>query len=511
MDYFIFICFIFYIQIFRIFSISLKYPFSIYLSNGNILSIYEQGISIYDHLFTKKIKDVKYFPYNEVITRDDISRITIVLEDSYIFSIIKDRIYIFNDKGGLLFHNNTLIIKDDNNPLYYSLSIIKKETTLYNYIISFFVNQTLYNYLFQYNISSNENYLIDYKEISSITYKSFTFYVGDDPIYTPNFNRNFDKNSPLSCQFLFDILDNIIYSCFFSTDNKFCFAFYNTTESFLSFDTAFALKSVSEIECIKSIANYNHSKALISLYSSSGILKSFIYEISNLDNITFNGNFISYQCKRNYFGLNAYYYRQNEEFVNSCIDLSGNLLVEFYNKDYNIYDYYIVAKTINNNIYSILYSNCTKKYFLISEKHSFVLLDGDKEELEEIKKNFNIENCINIEEDEKQEISYNQNSYEDLIENDDNNPIIMKYIYQNSVNNFLNDLQKGMFNSEIDDLMNKEYETEDYIEKDNSIIMQITTPYNQINKIYENISTIYIEEKCQEILKEKYNLTKKNY
>ena len=40
--------------------------------------------------------------------------------------------------------------------------------------------------------------------------------------------------------------------------------------------------------------------------------------------------------------------------------------------------------------------------------------------------------------------------------------------------------------------------------------MQITTSYNQINKIYENMSTIYIDEKCQEILKEKYNLTKKN-
>ena len=250
---------------------------------------------------------------------------------------------------------------------------------------------------------------------------------------------------------------------------------------------------------------------MISFYTSEGILKSFFYDLSILDdryNITFNVNFVSYQCKKNYFGLNVYYYRQKEEFVNSCIDLNGNILAEFYDKNYNIYDYYISQKTVYNNIYSILYSNCTQKYFLISEKQNFVLLDGDKEELEEIKNNFDIDNCINIKEEEKQENSYNQNSYEDLTEKYDNNPIIEKYIYQNSINNLLNDIQKGVLNTEINNLINKEYETEDYIQKDNDIIMQITTPYNQINKIYDNISTIYIE--CQEILKEKYNLTKKN-
>ena len=126
MDYFIFICFIFYIKIFSIFTISLKYPYSFYLSNGNIFIIYEKGISIYDHLFTEKIKNVTSFPSDEIITSDDILRTTIVLEDSYIFSIIKDKIYIFNDKGNLLFHNNTLIIKGDKNPLYYSLAEIEK-------------------------------------------------------------------------------------------------------------------------------------------------------------------------------------------------------------------------------------------------------------------------------------------------------------------------------------------------------------------------------------------------
>ena len=183
MKYFIFICIILHIKILTIFSISLKYPHSLYLSNSNIFIIYEKGVSIYDHLFTTKIQDIINFPDNEFITSDDLSRITIALEDSYIFSIIKDKIYIFNDKGNLLLHNNTLIIKDGKNPLSYSLSIIKNETTtLYNYIISFIDNQTLYNYLFEYNISSNENLLIDIKEISYVNYTYSCLGVGNGEV-----------------------------------------------------------------------------------------------------------------------------------------------------------------------------------------------------------------------------------------------------------------------------------------------------------------------------------------
>ena len=253
-----------------------------------------------------------------------------------------------------------------------------------------------------------------------------------------------------------------------------CLAFYNTTKPFLSFENSFSLLSINskykiEIECIKSVVNYNHSKVMVCLYTSSGSLRSFIYDINEIDNFAFNENFGSYECKKIYFGLNSYYYRKNEEFVNSCIDLSGNLLVEFYDKDFNIYDYYIAPKTIKNNIYSILYSSCTQKYFIISERQAFVLLDGDKEELEEIKNNFDIQNCKVTDQEEKQESSIrlnnNQNSYENITEKNDNNPIIMKYVYQNRINNFVSDIQKGMLDTEIDDLINNEYEAVDYIKK----------------------------------------------
>ena len=540
MKYFIFICIILHIKILAIFSISLKYPHSLYLSNGNIFIIYEKGVSIYDHLYTTKIEDIINFPDNEFITSDDLSRITIALEDSYIFSIIKDKIYIFDDKGSLLFHNDTLIVKGDKNPIVYSLSIIKKETAEYNYIISFFDNSVLYSYSFQYKISSNENYLINNNDISSIHYGNCGgIRSGTQMEMYFSTTGHFDKNSPLSCQFLIDNSNNVLYVCFFTIGKTMGYGIYNTTQTFMGFGIVKTLYSnyMNDIECIKSVVNYNHTKALFGLYSSSGILKTFFYDANEIDNIIFNGNFGSYQCKRNYFGLNIYYYKQNEQYVNSCTDLSGNLLLEIYDKNLDMYDYFISQKSLNNKVYSILYSNCTDKYFLISDKKALDLLDGDKEELDEIKNNFKIETCFEGEdkdtESEDPEIlpSTNQNSYEeedskismpsnnnnqylyeDSTEKDeyDNDPIMMKSRYQNIIDKFLGDIQQGVLDEKIDNLINNEYETNDYFEGDENFLMQITTPYNQMNKEYENISTIHIDEKCQEILKEKYNLTKKN-
>ena len=60
----------------------------------------------------------------------------------------------------------------------------------------------------------------------------------------------------------------------------------------------------------------------------------------------------------------------------------------------------------------------------------------------------------------------------------------------------------------MSNLLSKENDDEDYIINDKKIIFQITTTENQKNKEYENISTIYIEEKCQNILKEKYNISR---
>ena len=78
----IFLYIIFCIQIYKILSeISLRYPYSLYLPNGNIFVIHEKGITIYDHLMTKQIEDVITFSENDEIKTSDLSRLTTIFED----------------------------------------------------------------------------------------------------------------------------------------------------------------------------------------------------------------------------------------------------------------------------------------------------------------------------------------------------------------------------------------------------------------------------------------------
>ena len=121
-NYHILVYIIFFIQIYKTNGeFSLKYPFSLYLSNWNIFAIHETGITIYDHLFSTKVEEVINFSKEEKLKINDISRITTVFEDEYLFCIIKDKIFIFNDKGNLLINNDTSILEKKVEPKYYSL------------------------------------------------------------------------------------------------------------------------------------------------------------------------------------------------------------------------------------------------------------------------------------------------------------------------------------------------------------------------------------------------------
>lgn len=168
--------------------------------------------------------------------------------------------------------------------------------------------------------------------------------------------------------------------------NKLYVLFYDILGNWLDVSKNFLpnSNSIQNIVCIKSIVNSNHSKALVSLINLDGEMKSFIFNIDNkkISDIHLNQYFSKDNaCKRNYYGLNLFYLKSNEEYINSCIDLQENLLIEFYDKNFNLYNY----KNIDFG-YSILYSNCTQKYFFFSNEEPFKLLEGDDEELEEIKK-----------------------------------------------------------------------------------------------------------------------------
>ena len=370
---FIFIFIIFFTQADKTISkFSLKYPFSLYLSNGNIFVVHETGITVYDHLFSTQVEEVIIFPEKEKLKINDISRITTILEDEYLFCIIKDN--IFNDKGNLLFHNSTSLLEKNVEPEYYTLVVVKIEENLFQYYINYKFSKDLYEYSFQYNITSNENnfyyYFID-------SYFSHYYYTNDHRHYY--YTYPYGYNYSFTSQYMIDEENNHFKVNFFYWENEITISVileYGSKERFSHY--APTTTPYKDIECMKSIINSNRSKTLVSLYSSSGEFQSFIYDINTDSVLNLKQNFVGYFCKRHYFGLNVYYFKYKEEFINSCLDTEGNILIEFYDKDFNLYDYDIISN--NNRIsfgYSILYSNCTQTYFYISQEIPFKLLYGD--------------------------------------------------------------------------------------------------------------------------------------
>ena len=84
---------------------SLIYPYFIPLSDGNFLVIHKYGISICicNSLSIEIINNITSFTNDEEIsTEASLSKITSESENGYIFCIIIDKIYIFNENGNLL-------------------------------------------------------------------------------------------------------------------------------------------------------------------------------------------------------------------------------------------------------------------------------------------------------------------------------------------------------------------------------------------------------------------------
>ena len=79
-------------------------------------------------------------------------------------------------------------------------------------------------------------------------------------------------------------------------------------------------------------------------------------------------------------------------------------MIEFYSDNLKVYHYSIIKKFKSPMYgYSILYSNFIGKYFFISEEEQFKLLNGDDDDFENIKNNFNIEDYLIEEEKEESE------------------------------------------------------------------------------------------------------------
>ena len=122
------------------------YPNSISLSNGNILIIHELGITICNYNLSEIINNITNFGESEILTIESLSRVALASDNNYIFNIINDKIYIFDNVGNLLYESETKILSDEN-PCYYTLILMKiendSEYDFYYYMIGFVYNSQL--------------------------------------------------------------------------------------------------------------------------------------------------------------------------------------------------------------------------------------------------------------------------------------------------------------------------------------------------------------------------------
>ena len=100
--------------------ISFINPYAIALSDGKLLVIHRYGVSICNSQVTEIIDTIISFTGDEEIsTEEALSKITAVSENGYIFCIINDKTYIFDENGNLLSLNSPKILTDEITDYYY--------------------------------------------------------------------------------------------------------------------------------------------------------------------------------------------------------------------------------------------------------------------------------------------------------------------------------------------------------------------------------------------------------
>ena len=353
--------------------ISFTYPSSISLSNGNIFIIHKSGISICNSALSEIINNITIFNEDEFLTPDSLSRIISVFENGFIFNIINDKIYIFDEEKNYLYKDDNTILNGEN-PSYYTLIPMELKGGIYYYIIGFVDNNKLSFLYYKYDIDNNENRNI-------YTQKRFQHQYFTSEL--ENLYNSFDiENNGLSCQYMINEDKGEVLVCFFIIiDNG---IYYIAIEHFSISNTEISVNreftcyhfSIENSSIIKSAINYDHTKSLICIYTLNGYSKCITYDI----NIEYSSgvytsyNYNSTKCENNYYGYKVDYYIENNNddyFIFSCIKNNGTILYSFFEGDLgeNCAFVELFKFTDCQEIYgySILYINNINDYFIVSD------------------------------------------------------------------------------------------------------------------------------------------------
>ena len=361
---------IFYINFFPInSSISFIYPSAISLSNGNILIIHKIGIDIYDSTVSNLIKNIYIFTNEEQIKDvENLSKVILKESESYIFCIISDKIFIFDNEGNLLYKSDNKII-NNSSPKYYTLSPIYIKDNIYYYIIGFFDSNNYLNlFLYKFDIISKSN-------IKSISKK-------DEKFKKKNYEYNF-KNKGLSCEYMteYNNSEKKVLVCFFlinsnnninSNSEYIIEGYYTIKENSIinNYNYENDYYTVPNIEYIKSQKNNNSKLSLVCYVLKNN--KPFCNKFRI--NSSLNGEFyktVSFinNCKNLIYGMKISYFNEIEKIVFSCSDSDGSLQLSLFDNNLNtpdsFYKLFNSCQTIFG--YSVLYIAIKSEYYILSD------------------------------------------------------------------------------------------------------------------------------------------------
>ena len=345
--------------------ISFNYPYGLTLSNGNILVIHQKGISITNKYSTKILKNVIIFSENEEITSEtSLSKIATAFEYEYVISIINDKIYIFDENGTFLYNDTDKILSSGETAEVYALVPIKKDNIYYHYVIGYIHNRLLYFLYYKYEFSNKINSLITYRKGEKHKqYNSYRAYITSFYI----------ENKALSCQYIKDADNYLALVCFFviikSSKYNVVSDYFLIEEDGISMHEEFVpdyYEMNYNITCIKTAISPDLSKILVGMYSSTGIPYFFIYD----SYFQLQYRLLYFQnshCRNQYHGLKVNYYKEKQEYIFSCIDDNGKILVEFFKSNLTNYNYTFKYSNCENIYgYSILFINNNQKYYILS-------------------------------------------------------------------------------------------------------------------------------------------------
>ena len=403
-------------------TLSFSYPNSVPLSDGNILIIHKLGITICNSNLSEIITNVTNFTNDEILTLDSLSKITIEVsyENGYIFSIINDKIYIFDNYGNLK-NQSENSIHSQKETSYYTLALMKIENGTYYYIIGFSCYNTIYFLHYKFDIQNNENNELIYCENGFI-------------------NSNIINNKGLSCQYMIHKSQGeefliCAYIIFFQDNYILHFQHYNIDnqikENSNCSDCQFAFENTT---IIKSTINKNHTKALFCFNIYNGNTKCMMYDVEmNEGKRYYIYEYSALECDNKYYGYKVNYYIETNNydyFLFSCIHNNGNIIFAFFEMNIAFTEEYKYSDCENIDGYSIIYLPINNNYYIISDaicnqtKIPFEsLYEGENSKRNISKNNDSLSECL---------ISYNQID----IENDDINKTTAENLVKNYAKEF---------------------------------------------------------------------------